>query len=254
MSDIDKLLEIMARLRDKDRGCPWDLEQNFESIAPYTIEEACEVADAIERGAMAELPDELGDLLFQVVFYAQMGREADLFDFEDVVAAICEKMIRRHPHVFGDAERGDAALQLTRWEEIKATERAHNDDKSALSGVPTTLAGLTRASKIGKKAAKVGFDWPNAKGVLAKVVEETREVAEAADRGDTDAVAEEIGDLLFSAAQLARHHGVDPEQALRAATRKFEGRFRAMEADEKDLASLDAPAMEAAWGRVKKRK
>ena len=251
MSDIKKLLDIMATLRDPQRGCPWDLEQSFATIVPHTLEEAYEVADVIERDALHELPDELGDLLFQVVFYAQLGSEAGLFTFDDVTAAICEKMIRRHPHVFAADERGDAAGQLRRWEDIKAAERGAQV-ASALDSVPVGLPALTRAQKIGKKAGRVGFDWPDQTGVARKVAEECDEFVAAAADADPDAMADELGDILFSVVQLGRHSGIDTEQALRAATRKFERRFRRMEADnEQPLAEMSDSALEAAWQRAK---
>ena len=255
MSNIEKLLEIMAQLRNPDGGCPWDLEQDFSTIAPYTIEEAYEVADAIARGDMNELESELGDLLLQVVFHARMGEEAGHFDFESVAGSINEKMIRRHPHVFGDAEAKDAGKVEGSWERIKAEERAGNGDASALAGIALALPALKRAQKLGKRAATVGFDWPDASGPVAKIHEELDEVAEAAGSGDTAAVAEEIGDLLFAVANLARHHKVDPEAALSAANVKFEQRFRALEADVAERAQrpedLSLEELEAVWQGIK---
>ncbi|MEL7312836.1 MAG: nucleoside triphosphate pyrophosphohydrolase [Pseudomonadota bacterium] len=248
---IEKLLEIMARLRDPESGCPWDIEQSFETIAPYTIEEAYEVADAVARGDLSDLRDELGDLLLQVVFHARMAEEQSEFTFSDVVQSICEKMIRRHPHVFGDEQqRGDADLQLARWEDIKAAERATADKpQSALAGVANALPALQRAQKLGKRAARVGFDWPNIQGVLNKVTEELDELAAA----QSDATRqEEFGDLLFSVAQAGRHLGIDAEEALRAANRKFMGRFEHMEQVHSDLNDLDLDALEAAWQAAKK--
>ncbi len=216
---IQPLIEIMARLRNPVGGCPWDVEQNFASIAPYTIEEAYEVADAIERADMPALKDELGDLLFQSVFHARMAEEAGEFDFDDVVAAICTKMISRHPHVFGDAEKPD-------WEALKAAERAERADDSALGGVALGLPALLRAEKLQKRAARTGFDWPDATGARAKVIEEMAEVDGAQTR---DAQEDEIGDLLFAVVNWARKLGIEPESALRRANAKFEHRFRHME-------------------------
>ncbi len=219
MTDLRPLVAIMARLRDPDNGCPWDREQSFATIAPYTIEEAYEVADACERDDMAALRDELGDLLLQAVYHARMAEERGAFAIDDVVAAICAKMVRRHPHVFGD---GDGPG----WEALKAAERDHADDRSALAGVAVALPALLRAEKLQKRAARTGFDWPEAKGPRVKIDEELAEV-EAAD--DDAARVEEIGDLLFAVVNWARHLEVDAEAALRAASAKFERRFRAME-------------------------
>lgn len=233
MEKIDELLDIMRSLRDPENGCPWDLEQSFASIVPHTLEEAYEVADCIERHDYAHLPAELGDLLFQVVFYAQLGREQDLFDFDHVVAAIAEKLVRRHPHVFADSSVIDAADQTRRWEAQKAAERAAADDgrnASALAGVPLGLPALTRARKLQQRAARVGFDWPNVAGVKAKVIEETAELEAAVAHATKVEVEEEMGDLLFASVNWARHLGVDPETALRAASRKFERRFHYIEA------------------------
>ena len=256
MSEIEKLLEIMSRLRNPDGGCPWDLEQDFSTIAPYTIEEAYEVADAIDRNDMDDLEGELGDLLLQVVFHARMGEEAGHFDFESVAGKINDKMIRRHPHVFGDAEARDAARVEGSWERIKAEERAGNGDDSALAGIALALPALKRAQKLGKRAATVGFDWPDAAGPADKVREELEEVAEAAGGVDREALAEEIGDLLFAVANLARHHKVDPEAALSDANTKFEQRFRALEAVVTEqgnrVEDLSLDELEAVWQRVKK--
>jgi ATP diphosphatase len=228
--DIRTLLEIMATLRDPVRGCPWDREQDFGSIAPFTIEEAYEVADAIDRDALPELRDELGDLLFQVVFHAQMASELRAFDFGDVVAAICEKMIRRHPHVFGDGEAQSAGHQPEAWEAFKASERASGGaDSSVLGGVGQALPALARAEKLGKRAARVGFDWPDASGAADKVREELEELTVALSQGDPGRIQEEVGDLLLACSSLARHCRVDPEEALRQACRKFEARFRKVE-------------------------
>jgi ATP diphosphatase len=226
--DIQRLIEIMARLRTPESGCPWDLKQNFATIAPFTIEEAYEVADAITRGDMPGLKDELGDLLLQVAFHARMAEEAGHFSFPDVVLAITEKLVRRHPHVFG-AERNLAPDEVKKlWEEIKAEERKEKaaPDHGALAGVPVALPALTRAEKIQKRAARVGFDWPDIEGVLDKIVEEIDELKAATSREN---VEEEIGDLLFSIVNFARRSDIDPETALRNATAKFERRFKGVE-------------------------
>lgn len=229
--DIRTLLEIMATLRDPVRGCPWDREQDFGSIAPYTIEEAYEVADAIDRDNLPELRDELGDLLFQVVFHAQMASELQAFDFGDVVEAISLKMMRRHPHVFADAEVGSAEDQRDAWEGQKASERAAaGADPSVIGGVGHALPALIRADKLGRRAARVGLDWPDASAVARKVREELDELAAALPRDDHGHIQEEVGDLLLACASLARHCRVDPEEALRQACRKFENRFRHVEA------------------------
>jgi ATP diphosphatase len=231
MKYIQKLLDVMAALRDPETGCPWDVEQDFRSIAPYTIEEAYEVADAIDREAMLDLRDELGDLLLQVVFHAQMAREAGHFEFEDVAQAIVEKMVRRHPHVFGDETVSSAQAQRRAWEQHKKNERDAKADESdgVLDGVALALPALMRAGKLGKRAASVGFDWPDATGVRTKVDEELEEFDAARERGVLSDMTDEIGDLLFSVANLARHCGIDPEESLRAANRKFTVRFNEME-------------------------
>lgn len=236
---IARLIEIMAALRTPGSGCPWDLEQDFRSIAPYTIEEAYEVADAIERDDFGELKDELGDLLLQVVFHARMAQEIDAFAFDDVVEAICDKLVRRHPHVFAAAETLTAEGVTAQWSEIKAREKAERralageaELESLLDGAPVALPALTRAVKLQEKAGKVGFDWSDARLVLEKIREETEEVAaELAAPGAkaSPALTEEIGDLLFVVANLARHAKVDPEQALRGANAKFERRFHHIE-------------------------
>ena len=263
--DITSLLTVMARLRDPDGGCPWDLEQDFATIAPYTIEEAYEVADAIDRGDLADLKDELGDLLLQVVFHAQMASEQGAFEFGDVVAAICDKMVRRHPHVFGDASVEDADAQTVAWEEQKRREREANgnEDRSALAGIARGLPEWQRATKLQKRAARVGFDWPDVTPVFAKLHEEIDEVrAEfaALDASPGDAVArdrleDEIGDVLFVCANLARHAQVDVGAAMRRANLKFERRFRAMEAlaqaDGTSLAELPLEAQDRLWNRAK---
>jgi MazG family protein len=249
---MKRLLEIMARLRDPERGCPWDKVQNFRTIAPYTIEEAYEVAEACESGDAAALKDELGDLLFQTVFHARMAEEAGLFDFADVAEAISDKMVRRHPHVFGDAAIADADAQTVAWEETKAQERAAGGAVSVLDGVGVALPALTRAEKLQKRAARVGFDWPDAASVVAKIDEELDELRAEINLGaDPARVEDELGDVLFTIVNLARHLRVDPEQALRAASRKFERRFRAMEAAVPSLKDLSLDQLEAEWQRVK---
>lgn len=241
---IDRLVAIMARLRDPEHGCDWDCAQNFATIAPYTIEEAHEVADAIARGDMADLKDELGDLLFQVVFHSRMAEEAGHFTLGDVSGAISDKMERRHPHIFGDAEHAPD------WEAMKAAERGARAAGGALEGVAQGLPALMRAEKLQKRAARTGFDWPDAAGPRAKVIEELAEI----DQAPADQQADEIGDLLFSVVNWARHLGIDAEAALRGANRKFERRFAAMEAEAgRDFAKLDLDAKEALWQRIKRR-
>jgi ATP diphosphatase len=253
---IDRLRAIMATLRDPERGCPWDREQTWATIAPHTLEEAYELADAIERGDVAHVRDELGDLLFQVVFQARIAEERGLFDFDSVAAAISDKLERRHPHVFGDATVGSAAEQTRAWEEHKAAERrAAGSAVGALDGVALGLPALTRAAKLGRRAAGAGFDWSRAADVLAKIDEECRELEGALEGGEASAVEEELGDLLFSIAQFARHAGVDPEAALRSANAKFERRFRRMESwlAEQGRAPDDATAdeLETLWAKAK---
>lgn len=248
-TEIARLIDIMAQLRDPDTGCPWDIEQDFASIAPYTIEEAHEVSDAIDRAAWDELPGELGDLLLQVVFHAQMAREKGMFGFADCAAAISDKLIFRHPHVFGDESREKSAEQQVKdWEAIKAAERAGKAEGGTLDGVALGLPALTRAVKLQNRAARVGFDWPGAGDVLDKITEETAELVEARDELGPDEMEEEFGDLLFVMANLARHLNIDPEQALRRANTKFTRRFRSIEAalaagdrrpEESDLAEMD---------------
>jgi nucleoside triphosphate diphosphatase len=258
--DLPRLLEVMARLRDPVRGCPWDREQSFRTIAPYTIEEAYEVAEACERGDAAALKDELGDLLFQVVFHARMAEEDGLFAFNDVACAITEKMLRRHPHVFGDAVVADAAAQTVAWEEHKAAERAKaapaHGPAGALDGVGIGFSALTRALKLQRRAARVGFDWPEVPPIFDKIDEEIGELRrEIASDAAPARLEDEIGDLLFAVVNLARRLAIDPEQALRGTCRKFERRFRHMEAAlagegsapmERSLAEL-----EALWQRAK---
>lgn len=250
---MPRLLEIMRRLRDRDSGCPWDIEQSFATIAPYTVEEAHEVADVIARAAWDELPRELGDLLFQTVYHAQMADEAGLFDFDTVVAAISDKMILRHPHVFADQNRDKTAQQQTAdWERAKASERG---SARVLDGVALGLPGLTRAVKLQKRAARVGFDWPSTDEVLDKLIEETHELTEARETLTKAEVEEEFGDLLFVMANLARHWEVDPEAALRAANAKFERRFRRIEdwlaEDGRHPSDSTLAEMDALWNRAK---
>jgi nucleoside triphosphate diphosphatase len=275
--DIEKLLEIMATLRDAHRGCPWDREQTFATIAPYTIEEAYEVADAIERGALAELEGELGDLLFQTVFHARMAEEAGAFDFGDVVHGICDKLLRRHPHVFGGQKVDDVAEQSRLWEEIKREERGAAGATGVLADVPVGLPALSRAAKLGKRAATVGFDWPDVAGVRAKLAEETAELdaaleaahdartlgrgvaaaAESANLGAAAqaAIAAELGDVLFTVANLCRHLDLDPEACVRGANARFERRFEHVEASVaasgRDWAEHDAAELDGLWREAK---
>ena len=251
---MDQLLDIMARLRDPQHGCPWDVRQDFASIAPYTIEEAYEVADAIERNDLADLKDELGDLLFQVVFHARMAEEQGAFDFGEVVDTVCDKMRRRHPHVFGDASVGSAEAQVQAWGEHKARERQARGETSLMDGVPRGMAELRRAVKVQKRAAEVGFDWGAPGPVLDKFEEEIVEMREALAGGDADEIEDELGDLLFVATNLARQLKLDPGRALRRATAKFERRFRALEQAAGSREALEAMSlddMEALWQRVK---
>ena len=252
---IDRLIAIMASLRNPARGCPWDKEQDFATIAPYTIEEAYEVADAIERADMAALKDELGDLLLQVVFHARMAEEAGLFAFDDVAAAIADKMVRRHPHVFGDAEIASVAAQNEAWEAHKAAERlASGTSDSVLDGVALALPALLRAAKVSRRAARIGFDWPDADSVIDKIEEELDEIEDEIDgEGPKAALEEEIGDLLFAAANLARKLEIEPETALRRATAKFERRFRQLEnlARERGI-GRDLDDLEDLWEEVKR--
>ncbi len=241
---IERLVEIMARLRDPQHGCAWDVAQTWASIAPYTIEEAYEVADAIARDDAADLKDELGDLLLQVVFHSRIAQEAGAFTLVDVVTSISDKMERRHPHIFGNATASPG------WEELKAAERRDKDDPSALAGVAAGLPALMRAVKLQKRAARVGFDWPDAEGPRAKIHEEIEEIADA----PVDEIEEEVGDLLFAVVNWARHLGVDPEAALRAGNAKFERRFRGMEQIAGNgFAQLTLDEKEALWQQVKQR-
>ena len=268
MYQLDDLLHLMARLRDPQYGCPWDLKQSYASIVPHTIEEAYEVADAIERGDFEHLPGELGDLLFQVVYYSQLAREEGRFEFAQVVDGITRKLLRRHPHVFvdgdlygaPDAARLNEAAVKQRWEEIKAEERAEKaaapEQLSLLDDVPQALPSLSRAIKLQKRAAQVGFDWPEALPVVDKVREELDEVLEAMSENDPEAIAEEIGDLLFVVGNLARHLKVDPESALRAANGKFERRFRFIEQALREagraMQDCALEELDALWGQAKK--
>lgn len=269
MTQIKPLLDIMARLRNPDGGCPWDLEQNFSTIAPYTIEEAYEVAEAIAKGDRAELKEELGDLLLQVVFHAQMAKEEGSFDFDDVVKSICDKMVRRHPHVFADAEIRDAQAQTANWETIKEQERRakkpslenakvnkERGEPRTLTDVPTALPALMRAQKLQSRAARVGFDWPEMRGVIDKIHEELAEVEEAIASGNAAHTSEELGDLLFAVTNLARFVDADAETCLRDANAKFIRRFEAVEdgiqARGKTMKEATLDEMEALWVAAKK--
>jgi ATP diphosphatase len=252
--DMERLLDIMKRLRTPEGGCPWDLEQDFRSIAPYTIEEAYEVADAIERDNAPGLQEELGDLLFQVAFHAQMASEAGWFDFRDVLEGICEKMIRRHPHVFADETIETAAAQTHAWEQHKARERGPQE--SLLDGVPLALPALTRAAKLQRRASRAGFDWPSIHGVADKVEEELEEFCREIAAGmDRDALMDEAGDLLFATVNLLRHAGIDPEAALRRGNEKFSRRFRRVEAMCAEaghaVEGTDLDTLDVYWDRVK---
>ena len=253
---IDRLLEIMRRLRDPQTGCPWDIEQTFDTIAPYTIEEAYEVADAIERGDWAELEGELGDLLLQTVYHTAIGEEAGHFSFQTVVRNIADKMVARHPHVFGDESRDKSAEQQTRdWEAIKAAERAGKAQRGTLDGVAVGLPALLRAYKLQKRAARVGFDWPSTDQVIDKITEEAAELVEARETLSQTEIEEEFGDLLFVMANLGRHLGIDPEAALRAANAKFIRRFEGVEARLAALGKTPSDStleeMDALWDAVK---
>jgi ATP diphosphatase len=256
-AELRRLLAIMAALRDPATGCPWDKEQTFDTIAPYTIEEAYEVADSIARRDFASLPDELGDLLFQVVYHARMAEEAGYFAFADVARAISDKMVRRHPHVFGDAAVRDATTQTAAWEVQKSAERVARQETGTLAGVPVGLPALTRAEKLTNRAARVGFDWPDAEAVLAKLDEEIGELKAELASADPARLTDEVGDLLFVLANLARKLKLDPEACLRHANDKFARRFNAMEQmlaqEGRDLKGETLAAMEAAWQTVKRR-
>ncbi len=268
MYNLQDLLHLMARLRDPQYGCPWDLQQDYRSIVPHTLEEAYEVADAIEQGDFAQLPGELGDLLFQVVYYSQLGREDGRFEFNDVVDGITRKLIRRHPHVFPtgdlhaplDTPKLDEAAVKLRWEAIKAEERAERaaapEQLSLLDDVPSALPALSRAGKLQKRAAQVGFDWPAALPVVDKVREELDEVLEAMASADPQAIKNELGDLLFSVVNLARHLEVDAESALRGASQKFERRFRfieqALRQTHRPIEDCTLEELDALWGEAKR--
>lgn len=255
-SGLDKLLEIMSMLRDPEHGCPWDLKQSFASIVPHTIEEAYEVADAIEREDYAELKKELGDLLFQTVFYAQLGQEQNLFDFQQVAEAMCDKLIRRHPHVFNSSEFSSESDIKANWEQEKAKERveANANNTSALDDIPLALPALSRAYKIQKRASSVGFDWPDITGVIDKIAEEVEEVKEELNHPEQsmDRVADELGDLYFALTNLVRHLGLKPEQVVHQANQKFEARFRLVEAlTDTPLNALNIDQLEALWQQAK---
>jgi MazG family protein len=256
MNNLDKLLEVMDRLRDPNTGCPWDLEQDFASIAPHTIEEAYEVADAIAMGDMQELQEELGDLLFQVVFHAHLAKEQGEFDFYAVAGSISKKLTQRHPHVFGDAESRNTAEQSRQWEEHKAGERRSKGQQSVLDGIPVALPALSRAQKLAKRAATAGFDWPDRRGPRQKIDEELSELDRELDSGSATRQAEEIGDLLFSVVNLARHLDIDAEAAMREANRRFQTRFLGMEKylreSGQELSGLSLSQLEVAWQRAKK--
>jgi tetrapyrrole methylase family protein/MazG family protein/ATP diphosphatase len=249
---MQDLVDVMAKLRDPDGGCPWDLEQTFRTVAPYTLEEAYEVTDAIERDDLDGLREELGDLLLQVVFHAQMAREQGAFDFEAVVQGICAKLVRRHPHVFGGARVADSAEHTRIWEETKQREKAASGRAaSLLDDVPATLPAATRAVKLTKRAARLGFDWPDADGVRAKVDEELAEFDAARAAGDPAATAAEFGDVLFALANLGRHLGIDPETALRGTNQRFDRRFRHVERRAAETGRQDAAALEDFWREAK---
>lgn len=258
MDPMRQLLEIMTRLRDPKSGCPWDRQQTFATIVPHTLEEAYEVVETIEHERYGDLRDELGDLLFQVVFYAQMAREAGLFDFQAVAESICDKLIRRHPHVFGEARIEDAAAQSAAWEQHKEAERRGKDDNAGvLDGVSRALPALTRAAKLQRRAARVGFDWPSLEPVWDKLREEIRELREAlADKDDPSMARRELGDLLFTCVNLARHAGLDPEQALRETNTRFEGRFRYIESrlrqSGREPATATLEEMDRLWEEAKR--
>ncbi|MBI1422661.1 MAG: nucleoside triphosphate pyrophosphohydrolase [Gammaproteobacteria bacterium] len=256
MHNIERLLTIMQRLRDPNGGCPWDRAQTYKTIVPHTLEEAYEVADAIEREDYDELRDELGDLLFQVVFYAQLAREEGRFDFDLIAGAIADKLERRHPHVFGDKQVAGVDEQTRHWEALKQAERANKperEDHSVFAGIARTLPALSLAGKLQRRAAQVGFDWPDHTGVMAKVAEELDEIRQ--DWADPDRREDEVGDLLFTCVNLARHAGCDPEAALRRANQKFERRFRAMETltqgQGRPIDQLNPDELEALWRQVK---
>jgi tetrapyrrole methylase family protein/MazG family protein/ATP diphosphatase len=252
---VEQLIALMAALRTPGTGCPWDLDQTFRTIAPYTIEEAYEVGDAIERADLADLKQELGDLLFQVVFHARMAEEEGAFNFADVANAITEKMRRRHPHVFGDADARTSEEQTKAWEDLKAAERAEKGATSLLDDVPVGLPGLTRAVKLQRRAARIGFDWKNPRDVLEKIAEETEELVHAMGGGDADRIEDEFGDLLFVVANLSRHLDVDPEAAIRRANEKFRRRFAHIERRHQETGvapgAVSLETMESWWIEAK---
>jgi len=257
MYNLQRLLDIMATLRDPEKGCPWDKEQNFATIAPYTIEEAYEVADAIARNNMPAVKDELGDLLFQVVFHSQMAKEQGLFEFDDVAKAISDKMERRHPHVFGNEHIADATAQTIAWEEHKRLERTKDAEQSnVLDNIPLALPALTRAAKIGKRAATIGFEWPDVQGALEKMAEELREVQQAVNsRASKEELTDELGDVLFCVVNVCRHLHIDPENALRSVNNKFERRFRHVEQrlreNNQDPKQTSLAVMDSYWDEAK---
>ena len=256
MTTIEQLIQIMDRLRDPVQGCPWDRAQTFGTIVPHTLEEAYEVADTIERERYEDLPGELGDLLFQVVFYARMAQERGWFDFNTVVQSICDKLVHRHPHVFGEATVTDTHTQTLAWEQLKEQERREKNNKTGvLDGIPLALPALTRATKLQKRAAHVGFDWPTIEPVMDKIAEELGELEDAIHRHSPHAEAE-LGDLLFACVNLARHAGIEPERALRCANRRFAERFRYMEAKlrdaGRDIRSATLAEMDTYWEEAKK--
>jgi len=256
MTSMDKLLAMMESLRDPDQGCPWDREQSFASLIPHTLEEAYEVAELIEQGKFDKLANELGDLLFQIVFYAQIAKEQQLFTFEDIVTEITEKMLRRHPHVFADETIDNAQQQTEQWEKLKQQERGDQSSQSLLDGLNYHLPAVSFANKLQKKAALAGFDWCHMQDIFAKVEEELQETVEAWQAKDEEAFTEEIGDLMFVCVNIARYAKIDPETALRKANRKFEKRFRYMETVIKqahgNMEALSVAEMEAYWDQAKK--
>lgn len=258
MKQTERLLGIMQSLRDPDKGCPWDKKQTFETVVPHTLEEAYEVADAIENGDMAELEGELGDLLFQVVFYAQLGREEGLFDFESIAKAMCDKLVRRHPHVFSDVTLDTDEAIKKNWEKLKQQERQtkNQENTSLLDDLPRSFPALSLAQKMQKRVGRHGFDWPDVGGVIEKLEEEVAELKEAISNNDIAHMEEELGDVLFSCVNLSRHLKLDPEAALRKSCRKFEQRFRALETlIDNDGLSIDSASLEqleAAWQKAKK--
>ena len=261
MTEMQRLLAVMASLRDPERGCPWDREQAFQSILPYTLEEVYEVAEAIDQGDMGSLREELGDLLFQIVFYARMAEEAGEFDFTDIASGISDKLVQRHPHVFGDADIADAEAQTLAWEQHKERERQakaadEQREASVLDNVPLALPGLMRAMKLQRRAARLGFDWPDITPVLDKIEEELAEVREVLDQGgDRDKLEHEVGDLIFACVNLGRHANIEPEVAMRGVNRRFEQRFRRVEtlarAQNQSLAEMSLEEMDRLWNQAK---